>query len=267
MQDLGDRVVLVTGGAAGIGRASALAFAAAGAKVVIGDIDAAGGRAAADEIAAAGGTGLFLKADVGRSADCTRLVEGTVEAFGRIDVLHANAGIELCKSVWDTSDADWDRILAVNLSGAFYCCREAMKDMRRRGAPGVVILTASPHAFATSREIAAYAATKGGMVALMRALALEGAPFSIRVNALLPGAIETPMLRREVAFAPDPDAQLQRFAAAHPLNRMGQPVDVAKVAVFAASDAAGFVTGSCIAVDGGLLAALNSGPGVSYLNG
>jgi 2-keto-3-deoxy-L-fuconate dehydrogenase len=155
----------------------------------------------------------------------------------------------------------------VNLSGAFYCCREAMKDMRRRAQPGAIILTASPHAFATSREIAAYAATKGGMVALMRALALEGAAFNIRVNVLLPGAIETPMLRREAAFAPDPAAQLQRFASAHPLNRMGQAEDVARVAVFAASDAAAFVTGSCIAVDGGLLAALNSGPGISYLGG
>jgi NAD(P)-dependent dehydrogenase (short-subunit alcohol dehydrogenase family) len=119
----------------------------------------------------------------------------------------------------------------------------------------------------TSREIAAYAASKGGMVALMRALALEGAPHGIRVNALLPGAIDTPMLHREAAFSRDPSEQLRRFAEAHPISRLGQPDDVAKVAVFLASDDAAFVTGTCIAVDGGLMAALNSGPSISYTNG
>jgi NAD(P)-dependent dehydrogenase (short-subunit alcohol dehydrogenase family) len=267
MARLAGKIAVVTGGATGIGRATALAFAEAGAKVVIGDIDVEGGIETVGKIVAAGADGLFLKADVGRSLDCIQLIDGAVFAYGHVDILHANAGIELCKSVWDTTDTEWERILAVNLSGAFYCCREVMKDMRRRSAPGAIILTASPHALATGREIAAYAASKGGMVALTRALALEGAPFGIRVNALLPGAIETPMLMREVAFAPDPAGQLRRFAAAHPLNRMGQPEDVAKVAVFAASDEAAFVTGSCISVDGGLLAALNSGPAVSYING
>ena len=127
------------------------------------------------------------------------------------------------------------------------------------------MLTASPHAFVTSRDMAPYAATKGGMVALMKALALEAAPFGIRVNALLPGAIETPMLHREVAHAADPAAQLARFAEAHPLGRMGQPDDVAEVAAFIASDAARFVTGTCIAVDGGLMAAINTGPPLSYV--
>jgi NAD(P)-dependent dehydrogenase (short-subunit alcohol dehydrogenase family) len=264
MTDLSGKSAVVTGGAAGIGRACALAYAKAGARVVVGDIDPVEGARTVAMIEAAKGAAHFVLADVGRSADCTNLVGVAARRFGGVDILHANAGMELCKSVWDTTDADWERVLSVNLSGAFYCCREAMRDMRRRAVGGVILMTASPHAFATARDIAAYAATKGGMVALMRALALEGAPLGIRVNALLPGAIETPMLHREVAFSPDPQAQLRRFAEAHPLNRMGQPEDVAKVALFAASEEAAFMTGSCIAVEGGLMAALNAGPSFGY---
>jgi len=264
---LAGKTAVVTGAAAGIGRACAVAYAVAGANVVVSDIDAPGGERVCAQIAEQGGVARFIGADVGRGAECVRLVEQAIAHFGRVDVLHANAGMELCKSVWDTTDADWERVLSVNLSGAFYTAREAMRDMRRREAPGVILMTSSPHAFMTSREIAAYAATKGGMVALMRALALEGAPYGIRANALLPGAIDTPMLRREVACSPDPGAQLRRFAAAHPINRLGQPEDIARVAVFLASDDAAFVTGTCVAVDGGLMAALNSGPSISYTNG
>ncbi|MBM3534150.1 MAG: SDR family oxidoreductase [Alphaproteobacteria bacterium] len=260
-------IAVVTGAAAGIGRACALAYASAGAKVVVSDIDRTGGEAAAGEIASAGGTARFVAADVGKSEECARLIADAASTYGRVDILHANAGIELCKSVWDTTDEDWHRVLGVNLGGAFFTAREAMRDMRSKGTKGSIILTASPHAFMTSREIAAYAASKGGQVALMRALALEGAPFGIRANAILPGAIETPMLHREAAFSPDPVEQLKRFAEAHPISRLGQPEDVAKVAVFLASDDASFVTGSCFAVDGGLMASVNSGPSISYTNG
>jgi NAD(P)-dependent dehydrogenase (short-subunit alcohol dehydrogenase family) len=264
MTDLSGKTAVVTGGAAGIGRACAFAYAKAGAKVVVGDIDAAEGTAVSRAIQDVGGAATFIKADVGRSADCKNLIMAAMERFGRLDILHANAGIELCRSAMETTDAEWERILAVNLSGAFYCSREAMKVMRAHGKGGVILLTASPHAHATGRDIAAYAATKGGMTALTRALAIEGAPLGIRVNALLPGAIETPMVHREVAFAADPAAQLRRFAEAHPLGRMGQPEDVAKMALFAVSDAAAFVTGACLAVDGGLMACLNAGPILAY---
>lgn len=264
---LAGRIAVVTGAAAGIGRACARAYAAAGATVVVSDIDRPGGEQAAGEIRGAGGTASFVAADVGTSTDCARLIAEAISAFGRVDILHANAGIELCKSVWETTDADWNRVLGINLGGTFFTAREAMRDMRAKGTRGAIVLTASPHAFMTSREIAAYAASKGGQVALMRALALEGAPYGIRVNALLPGAIETPMLHREAAFSPSPIEQLKRFAEAHPMNRLGQPADVAKVAVFLASDDAAFVTGTCVAVDGGLMAAVNSGPSISYTNG
>lgn len=265
--NLAGRVVIVTGGAAGIGLGCARAYAAEGARVIVADIDAAAGEAAAAAIVRDHGDACFRALDVADSTACTALVAETVARLGTLHVMHANAGIELCRSVWDMEDAEWERVLAVNLSGSFWCARAAMRAMRAAGNGGVVTLTASPHAFMTSCEIAAYAASKGGQVALMRSLALEGAPFGIRVNALLPGAIETPMLHREAAASADPAALLRIFAAAQPMGRLGQPEDVAKVAVFLASDAASFVTGSCIAADGGLMAAINSGPAISYAGG
>ena len=264
---LDGKAAIVTGAAHGIGRACAAAYAGAGAKVVIADMDRAAGEQATDAICAAGGQARFVHADVGRRADCAELVAATLAAFGGLDILHANAGMELCKSVCDTTDEEWDRVLAVNLSGGFFCARAAMRVMRAQGRGGAILFTASPHAFMTSREIAAYASTKGGQVALMRAIALEGAEHGIRSNALLPGAIETPMLHREAAGAADPAALLAQFAGAQPLNRLGQPDDVAKAAVFLVSGAASFITGTCLAVDGGLMATVNSGPSISYTSG
>jgi NAD(P)-dependent dehydrogenase (short-subunit alcohol dehydrogenase family) len=191
------------------------------------------------------------------------LVAATLAAWGGIEVMHANAGIELCRSVADTTDEEWQRILGINLSGSFWCARAAMRAMRPAGR-GAITFTASPHAFVTSRDIAAYAATKGGQVALMRATALEGAPFGIRANALLPGATDTPMLKRESEANPDPAALLRGFAEAQPMGRLATPEDLGRAAVFLASDDAGFVTGTCLAVDGGLMATINAGPVMSY---
>ena len=240
------RVAIVTGAAHGIGAACARVYAQAGAQVVVADIDVAQGEATVAAISGAGGNARFIACDVGRSADCSALVAQAVAAFGRLDILHANAGIELCRSVWDTTDEEWDRILAINLSGSFWCARAAMRVMRDAGRGGVLTFT------------------EGGQVALMRALALEGAPFGIRVNAVLPGATETPMLMREADASGDPAALLRLFAAAQPMGRLVQPDEVAQVAAFLASDAASAVTGSSVAADGGLMAAINAGPAISY---
>ncbi len=261
---LAGRVAVVTGAAHGIGAACARVYAAAGATVVVADVDRDGGEATAAAIRGSGFSASFTACDVSRSADCAALVAQSVASNGRLDILHANAGVELCRSIWDTTDAEWDRILAINLSGSFWCARDAMKVMRDAGRGGVVTLTASPHAFLTSREIAAYAATKGGQVALMRAMALEGAPFGIRVNAVLPGATDTPMLQREARASGDPAALLATFAAAQPMGRLVQPDEVARVAAFLASDAASGMTGTCVAADGGLMAAINAGAAISY---
>lgn len=263
---LDGRVVAITGAATGIGRACASAYAAAGASVVVADIEAEEGRGVVDAIARAGGTATFVEADVASSAACAGIVRVALDSYGRLDVMHANAGIEHCKTIWDTTDEEWERVIAVNQSGVFYCCREAMRHMRERAGGGVITITASPHAFATGREIGAYAASKGGVVALMRAVALEGGPAGIRANAILPGAIQTPMLDRELAFSSDPEAQREHFATAAPIGRMGRPEDIAPVAVFLAGDESAFVTGTCVVADGGLMAALNSGPILSYVD-
>lgn len=262
---LDGKVVAITGAATGIGRACALAYAAEGAAVLVGDVDTTEANATVKAIEAADGRAAFLETDVSDSLACAALVGEAVERFGGLDVMHANAGIELCKTLLDTTDDDWARVIAVNQTGVFYCCREAMRQMRASGG-GAILITASPHAFATGREIGAYASSKGGIVALMRAVAIEGGPDGIRANALLPGSINTPMLERELAFAGDPGAQFEHFATTAPLGRMGQPGDIAPAAVFLASDEAAFVTGTCLAADGGLMAALNNGPALSYLD-
>lgn len=261
---LDGRVAVVTGAAHGIGAACARVYAEAGATVVVSDVDAAGGEATAAAICEAGGAAGFVACNVSQASACAALVRQAMGEHGRIDILHANAGIELCRSIWDTTDEEWDQILAINLSGSFWCARDAMRAMRAAGRGGVVTLTASPHAFLTSREIAAYAATKAGQVGLMRAMALEGAPYGIRVNAVLPGATDTPMLHREAESSGDPAALLATFAAAQPMGRLVRPEEVARVAAFLASDAASGVTGSCVAADGGLMAAINAGAGISY---
>jgi NAD(P)-dependent dehydrogenase (short-subunit alcohol dehydrogenase family) len=261
---LENKVCVVTGGAMGIGRACAAAYAREGAAVLVVDLADDEGQATVRELVALGGRAEFVRADVASPQECRSTVDRALEVFGRLDVMHANAGIELCKSVLDTSDAEWERVISVNLSGVFYCCREALRTMRTQKTPGSILVTASPLALATGRDIAAYTASKGGVVAFVRALALEAAEFGVRANALLPGTTETPMIRREVAAATDPELMLKRWADSVPLGRLAQPEDIAEGAVFLVSDAARFVTGTCLAVDGGQLAAVNTGPVHGY---
>ncbi len=257
MTRFADRVVVVTGAATGIGAASARAFAREGARVTILDVNAEG-ESVAQEIG-----GRFRHVDVSDEPAVRGAVEEVVADFGRIDVMHANAGIEWTKKVVDTSLEEWSRVIAVNLTGVYLACRFALAQMLRQRS-GSIVITSSPHALVTVPDAGAYAASKGGVLALTRAVALEAAPHGIRVNALLPGAIDTPMLRREAAVASDPERQLEHFAAIHPLNRLGQASEIAEAALFLASDAASFITGSALAVEGGLLAVQSSGPPVSY---
>lgn len=257
------RVVIVTGGAAGIGAASAKAFAAEGAIVFVLDRDRAAGVELERAAAANGGGVRFKHGDVTDEEAVRSLVAEAVAEHGRLDVMHANAGIEWMKGIADTTRQEWATVVDVNLTGVYLATRYALIEMisRRRGS---IVITSSPHALVTVPDAGAYAASKGGVLALARALALEGAPYGVRVNTLLPGAIDTPMLRREAAGSTDPEHQLERFGAIHPLNRLGKPEEVAEVALFLASDAASFVTGAALAVDGGMLAAQPGGPPVSY---
>jgi len=247
----------------GIGKASAHAFAREGAHVVVVDVNRAAGEQTVASIQDAGGSARFEEVDVADEGALRTAMESVIQELGRLGVVHANAGIELAKKITDTTRSEWDRVIGVNLTGVYLTCRYALLHMIAQGS-GAIVITASPHGLVTVPDAGAYAASKGGVLALTRALALEAAPHAVRVNALLPGAIDTPMLRREAESASDPQQQLKRWETIHPLNRLGRPEEVAEAALFLASDAASFITGAALAVDGGLLAVQSSGPALGY---
>src|SRR5262249_12508587 len=201
------QVVCVSGGATGIGAASAMAFAAAGARVIVADVAADDAHRTVSDIIAAGGDARYSGCDVADAGAVGAMVEDILATEGRLDVVHANAGLESMKAATDVSLAEWHRVVGVNLTGVFLICRAGLRHMYRQGS-GVLVITSSPHALATVPDAAAYAASKGGVHALTRALALEAAPHGIRVNALVPGTVDTPMVRREIQVAADPDTQL-----------------------------------------------------------
>jgi len=261
---LKDMTCVVTGGAMGIGRACALRYASEGAAVAVVDLAESEGHGTVAEIVDGGGRAAFIPCDVSSAQDCHEAVEAATRTFGAIDLMHANAGIEHCAPILNTKDDDWQHVLMTNLNGVFYCCRDALRAMVSAKTRGVITVTASPLALATARDIAAYTASKGGVLSFVRALALEAAAFGIRANALVPGTTDTPMIRREVSVSTDPDGMLRRWADSIPLGRLATPDDIASAAVFLASDDARFITGASLVVDGGQLAAFNTGPVYGY---
>jgi len=259
------RVAMIFGGSTGIGAASVTEFARAGAKVVVADVADDFGEKLTASLRQEGCDVVYRHCDVARESDVTHTFEWVDETLGPPDVVVVSAGIEWTKDVRHTSIEEWNRVVAINLTGMFLVGRQAMITMCARSA-GTIVLTSSPHALATVPDAGAYAASKGGVHALVNALALEGAPFNVRVNGIQPGTIDTPMIRREADVASDPAQQLVLMAKTHPLGRVGRPEEVANVALFLASPLASFVTGAMYAVDGGLMAALPSGPPLSYNN-
>jgi len=203
--------------------------------------------------------------DVSTEEGVQELVSGAVDTLGSLDVVVNVAGILSFSHSHEVTLDEWNRLIAVNLTGTFLVCRASMLVMCDQGF-GSIVVTSSPHAVATVADTCAYAASKGGVNALVRALSLEGAPFGVRANAVVPGTIDTPMIRREAQASSDPDAQMVAMAAGQPLGRLGRPIEVANVALFLASPLADFITGSLVSVDGGLLAGLPSGPPLSYNN-
>ena len=249
MFSLQDKIAIVTGASSGIGRAAALAFAGAGARVVVTArrIDAL--DALVDEIGAAGGTAYALAGEAADAAFAQQLVDASVDRFGGLDIAFNNAGTLGAMGPTPALPlAGWHETLAVNLSGAFYAARAQIPAMRRRGG-GALIFTSSVVGSTTAfAGMAAYAASKAGLVGLVKALAVECGPDAIRANAILPGGTDTPM-GRTVADSPE---ALAHVTGLHALGRLAQPEEIASAALYLASDAAAFVTGSAMVVDGGV---------------
>jgi 3-oxoacyl-[acyl-carrier protein] reductase len=239
-----DRVAIVTGSGQGIGRGIALCLARAGAHVVIAEQAAERIAAVAAAVEDLGVKTLGLTIDVSRSEDVRRMVQETIQRFGKIDILVNDAGRVLVKPMVEQSEADWDRIVDTNLKGVFLCCRYVVPEMIARKR-GVIVNIASIAAFHVTVPHVPYAASKAGVVALTRDLAYEVARYGIRVNAIAPGPIETPMSQ---AVSTE---QRQGIIRTVPLGRIGQPEDIGQAAAFLASDAASFITGVTLPVAGG----------------
>jgi 3-oxoacyl-[acyl-carrier protein] reductase len=247
---LADRVVIVTGGGSGIGAASALAMAGEGARVIAADLHEAGARATAAAIAEAGGQALAMAADVSRSADNEALVARALATWGRLDVFFANAGVPQPQaSIERVDEAVIDHVLAVNVKGVLLGAKHALPVMKK-ARRGVFLITASTAAI-RPRGGHVYAASKGAVVTLAGSLALEAAPHGVRVVAIAPVATDTPMLSQFMGRRGMEGDALARTIATVPLGRLNRPEDIARTAVFLASDDAAMITGSCIEVDGG----------------
>ncbi len=247
---LAGKVAIMTGGASGIGRATALLFAREGAAVVITDVNQASGEAVAAEVTNAGGRAGFEAGDVTRAADCQRVVERAVRDFGGIHVLFNNAGIIRRASVVELSEADWDRVMAVNVKAIFLMSRLAIPIMEKTGG-GSIINMASGWGLAGGPRAAVYCASKGAVVLLTKAMAIDHGPQKIRVNCICPGDTDTAMLRNEAHQLGEADDRFLAEATRRPLGRVGKPEEIAQAALYLASDAASFVTGTALVVDGG----------------
>jgi NAD(P)-dependent dehydrogenase (short-subunit alcohol dehydrogenase family) len=246
------RVVLVTGGSEGMGFAAARAFLEEGAKVVITGRDETKGARAIEALGEKGPV-RFVRGDVSIADDAERMVEETVNAFGRIDVLFNNAGVYLEKLAEDTSEAEWDRVIDINLKGTFLVSRYAIPHMRRQGG-GAIVNNSSDAGLVGNRLCPAYCASKGGVTIMTKAMALDYARFNIRVNCVNPGCVDTPMLAHEAESSDDPLKFMERADADHPIGRVGRAEEVASAVLFLASDDSSFITGAALSVDGGLTA-------------
>ncbi len=246
---LDNRTAIVTGAAKGIGYGIANRFLEAGARVALFDIDEPALCRSASALGAAGQV-LPVPGDVANEDDVVRAVERTMSEFGSIDALVNNAGIEIAGRIPDYSSEDWDRQIGVNLKGAFLFAKHVIRQMSGRGA--AIVNISSVHAFVSYPGNAAYDASKAGMLALTRTLALDHGAERIRVNAICPGYIDTPMMDDWLATLADPGAEMRKVVACHPAGRIGTPRDIAEAALFLASDAAGFISGATLVVDGGM---------------
>jgi len=240
------KAAVITGAASGIGRASALRFAAEGARLILADSQEPDTETLK--------TGCFVRTDVSRRPDNERMIDECVRRYGRIDILFCNAGVTLPKLLPDSTDDDIDRVLSVNVNGPMYAARHAIPIMLAQPSGGVILFTASKTGLVAQTDSPVYCASKGAVVLLAKALGLDYAARGIRVNALCPGIIDTPMLRHFADAMPDPAAAWAAYGAAQPMGRLGTPEECAAAALWLVSPEASFVTGVALPVDGGFTA-------------
>ena len=236
---------MVTGGASGIGKATAELFAHEGARVAVADYSA-DGRDTVEAIKTAGGEAMFVSVDVSDTGQVTKMVEAVLQAYGRIDILFNGAGILYYGTLLETDEQAWNRVISINLGGTYLCCRAVLPHMIRQGGGSIINVASTVGAHDACANAVAYVTSKGGVTLFTKAVAIDHAKQGVRVNALVPGATDTPMIRKAIA----PDA-LEALAASQPIGRLGRPEELAKAVLFLASDDASFVTGTAMYVDGG----------------
>jgi len=248
---LKDKVAIITGAKSGIGFATARRFSQEGAKVVGADVEDL--LEEVEFLAEKGGDAAFLRTDVSNEADVHELMSQSIRRFGRIDVLINNAGIELTGKATETTEEQWDRLMGVNLKGVFLCSKAAVAEMRRTGG-GVIVNVASELGLVGGTEIAAYCASKGGVIQLTKAMAIDHAPDNIRINCVCPGPINTPLLDRIIESSAHPERDRQITVASTLMNRLGEPDEIANVILFLACEESSYMTGAVVVADGGVTA-------------
>lgn len=243
-----NKAVIVTGAASGLGESAAMAFAAEDAKVIVSDISIEQGQAVVNKITAQGGQAFFVKADVSNEEEVKNLFEQAVEQYGKVDVIFANAGINIEANVDELDSKDWQKIIDINLNGVFYCDKYAVQQFKKQGTGGAIVNNGSIHSMVARDKLTAYSAAKGGVKMLTQMVGTSHAKEGIRCNMVCPGYINTPLTE---TITPEIRAGI---AALHPIGRMGEPKEVSAAVLFLASDDASFITGTSLLVDGGYTA-------------
>lgn len=257
-RELEGKTALVTGGAMGIGGAVSELFAERGARVAIVDRAAGEANALAARLTGSGAQAIAIVADVSSASDVEAAVAKTVAAFGGLDIVSNNAGIQRYGTVETTTEAGWDEVMDINLKSVYLVCHHAIAHLK--ASKGAIVNMASVQSFATQKGVAAYTTGKHALIGLTRSMALDFAADGVRVNAVAPGSVDTPMLRWAVKLDKNPDALMRAIHRMHPLGRIAEPREIAEAVAFLASPRASFVTGATLVVDGGLLLPLSGAP-------
>ncbi len=250
---LADKVAIITGAGAGIGRATALLFAREGARVVVADFDPKGGAETVRDIRKNGGQATFVQVDVSNASDVQGMVKATLDNYGRLDILVNNAGIFIEGNVVGTTEADWHRILAINVTGVFLCMKYCIPEMIKGGGGSIVNISSEAGLVGVANMLA-YTASKGAVISLTKSTALDFVSHKIRVNCICPGRTLTPLVEQHISWSDDPEAARRALSEDRPMKRMGKPEEIAAGILFLASDEAPYATGAVLSIDGGYVA-------------